>query len=120
LRGVFDGGDLVIALAGNGSKFPGTVGFSNGAPFGKSEFYGRLLATGEFEANPTPYLTEGKLSALFEFLDGLTVEIGKTARDYTALMGFCMFTDTAPDNDDTFAWENGYDRLSGLRWGIVT
>jgi hypothetical protein len=108
-----DGRPLVLALAGHGSKVPGTVIITDGKSFGTNIWYGRVMSDGVWEkSHSVDAETQDLLSTL---LIKLAKAPARVAATYGKLTGNCCFcTSTLSDKRST---EVGYGPVCAKRWG---
>lgn len=112
-----DGEPVVLTLAGERSKAPGTVNVTDGGPYGDNTWYGRVDRDGKW--SPSRQTTEGKMTALTDLLVRLSQEPAKTASEYGRLTGNCMFC--VKPLKDARSTQVGYGQTCakrvGLPWG---
>jgi hypothetical protein len=113
MRSTFFGGDLIMGLAGNGSKYPGTIALTNGGSFGKTSSYGRIQLDGTFAAAG---LSDHEENELYCMLEALNDDLSTCAMKYHESRNRCMFTDE--QLDIPVERQMGYRRVTGLRWGL--
>jgi hypothetical protein len=81
-----DGSPLVLSVAGPASKAPGQVNLTDGGPFGRNVFYGRVSPAGVADLRDLPARNE-----VVGVLRRLASEPEKVAAEYGKLTGNCCF-----------------------------
>ena len=83
-----DGSPLQLNLAGKGSKFPGTVGLTDGGSYGDNKWYGRVTKEGAWEPAK---LSDQLKTDLSSILAQLATQPAQLAAKYGKLTGHCCF-----------------------------
>ncbi|MEY9560518.1 DUF6011 domain-containing protein [Sinorhizobium fredii] len=109
-----DGMPLQLALAGPNSKAPGTVTLTDGGPYGRNTWYGRVTAEGTWQ--PSAKLSDGQRQALLQLLTKLSAEPAETAASYGKLTGHCCFCNSSLSDEKSTAV--GYGPICAKRWGL--
>jgi Family of unknown function (DUF6011) len=114
-----DGRPVVLSIAGQASRFPGTVNVTDGSGFDTSIWYGRVNLDGKFDmSSKVDATTAACLTAL---LINFANNPAKIASDYGVTTGSCCFcAKTLTDPRSKFV---GYGPICadkfGLPWGGV-
>jgi hypothetical protein len=106
---------VVLKLAGNNSKAPGTISITNGGPFGNSVWYGRVTKEGVWEPNNQKLTIDLKLD-LQHILTQLAVSPAETAAAYGKMTGHCCFCSAKLTDKRSVAV--GYGKICSARWGL--
>lgn len=109
-----DQSPVVLGIAGNGSKFPGTINVTDGKPFGENIWYGRVNTDGTYTTS------RETTDEVIELLKALAEDPAEVAAAYGRLTGNCCFCHR-PLVDDR-STETGYGpvcaRNYDLPWGV--
>jgi len=109
-----NGKPLCISVAGDRSKYPGQLNVTDGEPFGRNIYYGRIARDGVFAPS-----NSGTPAGLVEFLMAFAADPAKVAAEYGRLSGNCCFCNTKLDDERSTA--AGYGPVCaknyGLSWG---
>lgn len=109
------GREIKLDVAGAKARVPGSINVATNAPYGQSDWFGRILSTGEFEASPRVSTPAGLVDGLARF----AAEPAKVAAEHGQLTGRCCFCNlTLTDSRSTSV---GYGPTCagnyGLPWG---
>ena len=80
-----EGHPVVLAVAGNASKYTGQVMVTDGGKFGQNVYYGRITQEGDY----LPTQKSGE--AVVKLLERFAVNPAKVAAEYGKLTGNCCF-----------------------------
>lgn len=109
-----DGSPVVFHKAGQRSKFPGSISITDGQPYGVGRWYGRVLATGEWQKPAS-----GVPAGVVEVVIALATSPAETAAAHGHLTGRCCFC--SRKLDDERSTQVGYGPVCaanfGLAWG---
>lgn len=105
------GTEVRLSLAGPTARVPGSINVASNAGFGASDWFGRILATGEFEASPRLATPDGLIADLQRF----AAEPAKMASEHGKLTGKCCFCNTALT--DARSTAVGYGPTCAKKWG---
>lgn len=108
-----NGHKVQLALAGNGSKAPGTVTVTDGAPYGQSKWYGRVTKDGLWEPTKTADAIKNDLTSI---LAQLAHDPAGTAAAYGKLSGACCFCMSKLTDPKSTAV--GYGPQCAKQWGL--
>ena len=104
---------VVLARAGERSKYTGQIMVTDGQPFGQNQYFGRIDKDGIFHA------TDSASVPVFELLERLSTRPVDTASEYGRLTGNCCFCQLALK--DARSTAVGYGPVCadhfGLPWG---
>ena len=108
-----DGSPLQLNLAGNGSKFPGTVGLTDGGSYGDNKWYGRVTKEGAWEPAK---LSDQLKTDLSSILAQLATQPAQLAAKHGKLTGHCCFCNS--ELSDEKSTNVGYGPVCAKRWGL--
>jgi hypothetical protein len=80
---------VILSMAGERSKAPGSINIKGPGAFGESPWYGRVSPTGQYD--PSRSVTPEFQAALVALLTGLSTDPFNTVQKYGKLTGQCMF-----------------------------
>jgi hypothetical protein len=84
-----DGRPVALSIAGQASRYPGTVNVTDGKKYGDSTWYGRVDTTGKFELSGN--VDAGTAACLTALLINFATNPAKVASDYGHTTGSCCF-----------------------------
>lgn len=97
VRLVVDGGDVVLARAGDKSRRPGVINITDGRPYGANTWYGRIERDGAIVASRS--ITD----AIVDELVRLSADPAKVAAGHGKLTGSCCFCGKSLETDESLA-----------------
>jgi hypothetical protein len=115
-----DGRKIVLTLAGEKAKMPGTVNVTDGGKFGSNVWYGRVDPTGAWQVSgKVDHATQVKLAGLLALLAN---DPAGTAAEYGVTTHHCCFCQKELTHPDSKAVGYGPDCADhfGLPWGAKT
>jgi len=107
------GQKLMLKMAGNGSKAPGTISITDGGAYGDSKWFGRVTKDGEWEIGK---VTEDLKNDLTTILAQLAKAPAETAAAYGKLTGRCCFC--LGQLTDKRSTAVGYGKVCAQRWHL--
>ena len=105
-----DGKRVVLSLAGDRAKHPGSVNVTDGGSYGNNTWYGRIMRDGSFE--PSHRSDE----SLVTLLKKLASEPAKVASAFGKITGSCCFCNK--DLTDDRSLSVGYGPICADKWGL--
>ena len=105
------GEPLVLSVAGERAKRPGTINVTNGGPFGDNKWYGRITREGELEKS------RATTDEVIAVLKALAKDPAKTAEMYGKLHNNCCFC--ARDLSDPRSVAAGYGPVCADHFGLT-
>jgi hypothetical protein len=102
-------GDLRLAVAGERSRYPGAVHVTDGGPFGRNQYWGRIDPDGTYRARHAPEWVVATLRDLADDPVGFVATYGQTA-------GHCCFCSQTLTTDESQA--RGYGPVCAERYGL--
>lgn len=111
-----DGGRAYrLTLAGAKARVPGSINVTSNASYDASEWFGRILVTGDFEASPRAVTPPGLVPALKAF----AANPAKAAGAHAKATGRCMFCGLPiGEGADPRAAAVGYGEACAASWGL--
>jgi hypothetical protein len=112
-----DGRPITLSIAGQSSRFPGTVNVTDGGKFGANTWYGRVDTTGKFELAGN--IDAGTAASITALLINFAANPAKVASDYGHTTGSCCFCAKTLTDDRSVSVGYGpicADKFS-LPWG---
>lgn len=105
------GGTVMLSLAGDKAKKPGTINVTDGKPFGENIWYGRVDASGSWEK------THSATDEVGAVLKELSNDPAGFAANYGHKTGNCVFClKKLTDEKSTTV---GYGKVCASNWGLV-
>jgi hypothetical protein len=112
-----DGAPVALAVAGSASKAPGTINVTDGRPFGRNVWFGRVHPDGRWE--PSQQVEAGRQAEVTALLQQLAANPAEVAALYGRRTGSCCFC--ARELTDARSVSVGYGPICadkfGLPWG---
>lgn len=105
---------VVLSLAGEKSKAPGSINVAGEGGWGERAWYGRVSPDGSYE--PSRSMTPEFAAALVDVLKKLSTDPLKTVQDFGKLTGQCMFCNL-PLNDPR-STTAGFGETCAKNWGL--
>lgn len=105
-----DGQPVVLSIAGEFSKMPGTINVTDGGPFGDNQWYGRIGIDGMF--TPSKQCRDEVIAVVTQF-DEEPIE---TAKHYARVTSRCTFCGTQITSEESLAV--GYGPICASRYGL--
>lgn len=101
---------VVLAVAGNRAKFPGTINVSDGGPWGDNVWYGRITREGKLEKSRSTTFE------VIRVLKALAKDPAKVAEAYGKKYGYCCFCARELTDDRSVA--AGYGPVCADHYGL--
>lgn len=113
-----EGNRVVLKMAGQTAKAPGTINVTDGGAFGQGWWFGRVTADGKFEQNSKAPVD--RVALVSKLLRALSKDPAGVAGAHGHLTASCCFCNTHIETDESLAV--GYGPVCaknfGLPWGI--
>jgi hypothetical protein len=105
---------IILSVAGERSKAPGSINIKGEGDFNEAPWYGRVSPEGQYE--PSRSVTPELQTALVALLTGLSNDPAATVQAYGKLTGQCMFCGLGlSDGRSTAA---GFGETCAKNWGL--
>jgi hypothetical protein len=110
-----DGQEYRLAYAGAKARVPGSINVAENGRFGEAEWFGRILADGQFEASPRATAPAGLIDGLQRF----AASPAEVAAEHGKLTGKCCFCNIRLTDPRSTAVGYGSTcaKNFGLAWG---
>lgn len=112
------GQDIVLKVAGDRAKKPGSINVTDGGPYMNNVWFGRILRDGTWEQ---PNSVSGDLTEVRQFLRALADNPAEVAATYGKLTGRCCFCCKKLEDERSLAVGYGSTcaKNYGLPWGVA-
>jgi hypothetical protein len=108
------GKPVVLKVAGEKSKYKGSIQMTDGKPFGQNEWYGTVTPEGRFD--PSRRVTPDMLAKLVPLLEHLSSDAAAAVYAYGKLTGRCMFCNADLNEESSAA---GMGEKCSKNWGML-
>ncbi len=105
---------VVLSVAGERSKAPGSINIAGEGRFDDRTWYGRVSPEGKFD--PSRSLTPAFSAVLVPVLEKLSRDPAAAVREYGKLTGHCMFCSLPLYDDRSIA--AGFGETCAKNWGL--
>ena len=106
------GNTVMLGLAGNKAKKPGTINVTDGKPFGENIWYGRVDAVGNWEKSYSATPEVGNL------LKELSIDPAGFATNYGHKHGSCCFCNKTLTHENSVT--AGFGPVCADNWGLTS
>lgn len=108
-----DGQAVVLAVAGDKSKYAGAIQLTDGEKFGFNRYFGRVEKSGQFLPSMKEQAAAPKIGAV---LKALAADPLKVAAEHGKLTGYCCFCNKSLSDPQSAA--AGYGPVCADNWGL--
>jgi len=111
---VCEGQKVILSVAGDRSKTPGSINITGEGQFPNRQWFGRVDASGAWE--PSRSTTPAMLAALETLLSALAADPARVAREHGRLTGQCCFCNLPLKDERSTA--AGYGPVCAKHYGL--